>query len=465
MPKRTEMFTVITSLSKSGNVFSLYWVPSRMPSAPCQGLSHEIDSYTVFWCKRKKTFGNRCKEKLDWLDIKREDLSIKDISSLTSANIIIYEKNITHLTEEPLYSFGIAANSGNYSSGIRWSSCIVDESESPLPPLTEVESLTNSRKMDMKCNTISAVPIGFNVSYCRSFVEDFGHCDSDVHYVEINSPTTYEVLISNLNPGGRYIFSVSVLSIIGEGLQSYPKIIRLREDIPAGPPRNLEVLLMSNVSVTLSWDPPSKAQRRGRITKYKISVVPPLSENIVVPAFSEEGSVLYELKNLKAFTKYTIFISSCNSKGCSVSNPAKLSFSTLPGVPDEVENFILDVSNWRLMWDLNHCNSRVCSFDVQLPINETDYRIVTINDKEILSLHEEGIPCNYSEMKFAVRARGQDSYGHFLFGNWTTVLKEESECPSGSVFVLSQKLNVLLVPIIIQMQKGLSPVGSQICSH
>lgn len=62
--------------------------------------------------------------------------------------------------------------------------------------------------------------------------------------------------------------------------------------VPAGPPRNLEVLLMSNVSVTLSWDPPSKAQRRGRITKYKISVVPPLSENIVVPAFSEEGSVL-----------------------------------------------------------------------------------------------------------------------------------------------------------------------------
>lgn len=59
MPKKTGMFTVITTTTDKGKIYSLYWVPSHMPNRECPGSNTGIDSYSIYWCK--KTYGFRCK--------------------------------------------------------------------------------------------------------------------------------------------------------------------------------------------------------------------------------------------------------------------------------------------------------------------------------------------------------------------------------------------------------------------
>ena len=103
-------------------------------------------------------------------------------------------------------------------------------------------------KWNLKCNSISAVPLGFNVSYCKSILPDFGHCQSIgkslngllltfynsifllVEHQVVNSPLDRSLVIQDLDAGDSYIFSVSVLSLIGEGRTSVPKLITLAEE-------------------------------------------------------------------------------------------------------------------------------------------------------------------------------------------------------------------------------------------
>lgn len=113
----------------------------------------ELSNYTVFWCKSTRDFPVTCEGQLFHQDVS---------ASSTSLNITVPDKSN--------YQFAVAANQGDFSSGLSWSSCIVvangNGSQVKQVEVISVTSYTIDLAWDLPCSSQNGIITAFNIYCC-----------------------------------------------------------------------------------------------------------------------------------------------------------------------------------------------------------------------------------------------------------------------------------------------------------
>jgi len=121
-------------------------------------------------------------------------------------------------------------------------------------------------------------------------------------------------VLSGLSPYTTYTFTVSAKSFSGLGPPSEPIQARTLEDKPSGPPQGSRARPRSSTSIEVFWQPPLARLQNGKITGYNIRYthIRTGTPKILSVDGSRRSAML---TGLRKFTKYTIWVTSTNSKG------------------------------------------------------------------------------------------------------------------------------------------------------
>ncbi|KAK9700492.1 EPTP domain [Popillia japonica] len=97
----------------------------------------------------------------------------------------------------------------------------------------------------------------------------YGVKDQILKEVQLKGTSTHKYRIKDLERGVEYEFRVAGLNHIGIG-QEAMKYMHTPEGPPTGPPTNISYHFQTPDVVCITWDPPTREHRNGRIIKYDI---------------------------------------------------------------------------------------------------------------------------------------------------------------------------------------------------
>lgn len=83
-----------------------------------------------------------------------------------------------------------------------------------------------------------------------------------------SSPTSY--MLKDLQPGTAYMISLTAMNEVGQGEASRPIKLETAEEVPAGPPTDVEVRPQGTDSITVTFKAPLKHLRNGKMKGYYI---------------------------------------------------------------------------------------------------------------------------------------------------------------------------------------------------
>uniref|UniRef100_A0A671X4W5 Receptor-type tyrosine-protein phosphatase F n=1 Tax=Sparus aurata TaxID=8175 RepID=A0A671X4W5_SPAAU len=189
---------------------------------------------------------------------------------------------------------------------------------------------------------IAGEHVGYQLQYKRAEEEAFMIKDfrqTDDHFT-----------VTGLHKGASYIFKLCAKNRAGNG-EEYVKEISTPEDIPGSYPQNLSVVGLTATSTRLAWDPPSLAERNGKIVKYVVMYRDINSQHNNTNSTTETQMTI---KGLQPDTTYDIRVQAFTSKGGGPISPSVQS-RTIHLPPAFTKNFDVKTvmkSSVLLTWDM-----------------------------------------------------------------------------------------------------------------
>ncbi|XP_033636799.1 tyrosine-protein kinase receptor Tie-1-like [Asterias rubens] len=213
------------------------------------------------------------------------------------------------------YMFQVAgvtsAGRGPYSTSVEARTTV--QAPNPVEGLNLSPS-ANEIQVSWQASTGSAVnpctASSYNVTY---ELLNFDQCDPKGSPVTVNvgQVDTTTATISGLEPYSSY--RVYVIATNTGGDSSVVGDTAITADIaPSGPPRDITSTVVTNTTLSSSWDQPDCGSRRGVITHYSYTVT---STDGAVIRSNNVFSASLDLTGLKPFTHYTLSVAAGNSFG------------------------------------------------------------------------------------------------------------------------------------------------------
>ncbi|XP_023335203.1 Down syndrome cell adhesion molecule-like protein Dscam2 [Eurytemora carolleeae] len=172
-------------------------------------------------------------------------------------------------------------------------------------------------------------------------------------------------VLSGLNPDTFYSFRVQAENSLGSGYPSPVQSIRTSQDAPSGAPEQVSVKPTSSQSLLVTWRAPKPELRHGLIQGYNIFYASLESTDIQEPytvcyyrrrlvSQKEKIGTRFELKGLRKFTEYSIYLEAYNQVGTSPKSSPSVIARTLEDAPSAPPNRVecsgLDSTSLQVSW-------------------------------------------------------------------------------------------------------------------
>uniref|UniRef100_A0A672QX84 Neogenin 1a n=1 Tax=Sinocyclocheilus grahami TaxID=75366 RepID=A0A672QX84_SINGR len=253
---------------------------------------------------------------------------------------IIKEQNLQVLglvkSDEGFYQCLAENDAGNVQAGAQL--IILDQGgagPTPSAPRDVVASLVSTRFIKLTWR-LPAEPHGDDVTYSVYYsLED----NNRERIVNTSRPGEMQVTIQNLMPDTKYSFRVVAHNRNGPGESSVPLTVATQPEVQVpGPAPNLQAVVTSPSTVSLSWDMPLT----GEIQNYKIYY---MEKGMDSEQDLDVNTLSYTMTGLKKFTEYSFRVVAYNKHGPGVSTEdiSVRTYSDVPSAPPQ--NMTVEVLN------------------------------------------------------------------------------------------------------------------------
>uniref|UniRef100_A0A672QY00 Neogenin 1a n=1 Tax=Sinocyclocheilus grahami TaxID=75366 RepID=A0A672QY00_SINGR len=257
---------------------------------------------------------------------------------------IIKEQNLQVLglvkSDEGFYQCLAENDAGNVQAGAQCHVSLMHTPSSgagptPSAPRDVVASLVSTRFIKLTWR-LPAEPHGDDVTYSVYYsLED----NNRERIVNTSRPGEMQVTIQNLMPDTKYSFRVVAHNRNGPGESSVPLTVATQPEVQVpGPAPNLQAVVTSPSTVSLSWDMPLT----GEIQNYKIYY---MEKGMDSEQDLDVNTLSYTMTGLKKFTEYSFRVVAYNKHGPGVSTEdiSVRTYSDVPSAPPQ--NMTVEVLN------------------------------------------------------------------------------------------------------------------------
>uniref|UniRef100_A0A8C1ZBP9 Neogenin n=1 Tax=Cyprinus carpio TaxID=7962 RepID=A0A8C1ZBP9_CYPCA len=258
---------------------------------------------------------------------------------------IIKEQNLQVLglvkSDEGFYQCLAENDAGNVQAGAQL--IILDQGSrggagpTPSAPRDVVASLVSTRFIKLTWR-LPAEPHGDDVTYSVYYSLEGNNRE---RIVNTSRPGEMQVTIQNLMPDTKYSFRVVAHNRNGPGESSAPLRVATQPEVQVpGPAPNLQAVVTSPSTVSLSWDMPLIGN--GEIQNYKIYY---MEKGMDSEQDQEVNTLSYSMTGLKKFTEYSFRVVAYNKHGPGVSTEdiSVRTYSDVPSAPPQ--NMTVEVLN------------------------------------------------------------------------------------------------------------------------
>lgn len=393
---------LVTKIPRSNSAYELSWEIHSHQS--------QIESYTVFWCKKISSSPFQCSN-LNW--------TVVD----SSTNI----KNVSHLSEIESYELGVSANRQKLSSGIVWASCsVIREQGTDMKKVIVVHKGPSNLYISWKleCSNRIGVVSGFLIEYCASDdrCSDNFVCGSDKQSKIIEGGANRSYNLTDLMPYTNYAIFISIISNSEFYSKSRAQCTKTGEGVP-DIIDSVKIVNVTDSSISISWPPPENLN--GVLNKYRVNWG---GESVPVIGNS------YTLENLKSYTGYLISVSACTFIGCGRPSIPKYVVTDVgtPGIPSGI-HIKSSNSSWAcLSWDRPHASSLNLTYYIFQVKFFTKNNVKHKYETDPFMGNETFLPwdqcLNDGETKYNLRMRAFNELNNNtnLYGSWSEPL--EGDC-------------------------------------
>uniref|UniRef100_A0A671QUP5 Neogenin-like n=1 Tax=Sinocyclocheilus anshuiensis TaxID=1608454 RepID=A0A671QUP5_9TELE len=253
---------------------------------------------------------------------------------------IIKEQNLQVLglvkSDEGFYQCLAENDAGNVQAGAQL--IILDQGgagPTPSAPRDVVASLVSTRFIKLTWR-LPAEPHGDDVTYSVYYSLEGNNRE---RIVNTSRPGEMQVTIQNLMPDTKYSFHVVAHNRNGPGESSVPLTVATQPEVQVpGPAPNLQAVVTSPSTVSLSWDMPLT----GEIQSYKIYY---MEKGMDSEQNLDVNTLSYTMTGLKKFTEYSFRVVAYNKHGPGVSTEdiSVRTYSDVPSAPPQ--NMTVEVLN------------------------------------------------------------------------------------------------------------------------
>uniref|UniRef100_A0A671QTW4 Neogenin-like n=1 Tax=Sinocyclocheilus anshuiensis TaxID=1608454 RepID=A0A671QTW4_9TELE len=205
----------------------------------------------------------------------------------------------------------------------------------PSAPRDVVASLVSTRFIKLTWR-LPAEPHGDDVTYSVYYSLEGNNRE---RIVNTSRPGEMQVTIQNLMPDTKYSFHVVAHNRNGPGESSVPLTVATQPEVQVpGPAPNLQAVVTSPSTVSLSWDMPLT----GEIQSYKIYY---MEKGMDSEQNLDVNTLSYTMTGLKKFTEYSFRVVAYNKHGPGVSTEdiSVRTYSDVPSAPPQ--NMTVEVLN------------------------------------------------------------------------------------------------------------------------
>uniref|UniRef100_A0A671R317 Neogenin-like n=1 Tax=Sinocyclocheilus anshuiensis TaxID=1608454 RepID=A0A671R317_9TELE len=263
---------------------------------------------------------------------------------------IIKEQNLLVLglvkSDEGFYQCLAENDAGNVQSSAQL--IILDQgSAGPTPsaPRDVVASLVSTRFIKLTWR-LPAEPHGDDVTYSVYYSLEGNNRE---RIVNTSRPGEMQVTIQNLMPDTKYSFRVVAHNRNGPGESSAPLRVATQPEVQVpGPAPNLQAVVTSPSTVSLSWDMPLTGN--GEIQNYKIYY---MEKGMDSEQDLDVSTLSYTMTGLKKFTEYSFRVVAYNKHGPGVSTEdiSVRTYCDVPSAPPQNMTFeVLNSKSIMVRW-------------------------------------------------------------------------------------------------------------------
>uniref|UniRef100_A0A3B4ECB0 Neogenin 1b n=1 Tax=Pygocentrus nattereri TaxID=42514 RepID=A0A3B4ECB0_PYGNA len=207
----------------------------------------------------------------------------------------------------------------------------------PSAPRDVVASLVSTRFIKLTWR-LPLEPHGDDITYSVYYSLEGAKRE---RMINTSRPGEMQVTIQNLKPDTKYSFRVVAHNKHGPGESSVPLRVATQAEVQVpGPAPNLQAVVLSPSSVSLSWDKPLTGN--GEIQNYKLYY---MEKGLGNEKDIEVSGLSYTMTGLKKFTEYSFRVVAYNKHGPGVSTEdvSVQTYSDVPGGPPQ--NLTVEVLN------------------------------------------------------------------------------------------------------------------------
>ncbi|XP_014481132.1 PREDICTED: uncharacterized protein LOC106747764 isoform X2 [Dinoponera quadriceps] len=308
VPTQSEVISLepnaFTKIAYNETLYELSWKPP---------ISENIKNYTIFWCEDIRDRPYQCTGYLDWVHVPK--------------NTTMY--NVTVSNPSKVYQFAISSNTERTSSGMVWASCTVIHNKVTSKMKDVWINSIGSRSIEvgwkLDCSDRVGIIDGFNIYYCPIISPYKQQCQENTrkNITIVAGPHTIHGTARELQPYTTYMLYVTVLTKFGEGSNSDSLFNTTLEDAPSTPPQDLQVVNVTNTTITLEWKPPQ--EMNGVLRYYEVRY------NGRVLKVEDADVLSIQVTDLEPYTKYNISVRACTISCSNVTSVEQITEIGIPG--------------------------------------------------------------------------------------------------------------------------------------
>uniref|UniRef100_A0A182QEN3 Roundabout n=1 Tax=Anopheles farauti TaxID=69004 RepID=A0A182QEN3_9DIPT len=348
--REDDGYFVCSALSVAGSVTSRVYLqvdsnlppqsqqifnPELLPSAPGQPKAANITNtnVTLIWARGQDKLRTNAIASYT-IEFHSTDDRDMDVGwQIALRQIAGNTATVTGLSPETGYIFSVRAENGMGFSAPSPVSTLIrtlsSDDRVTIPEEMETARMVLSGKIleliDIIALTSTSVrlewqlQIGGSEEYIEGFYVRYRELDSDVQrysMLPIPNSETESHIITNLNKFTQYEFFLTPYFKNLEGKPSNAKIVRTLEDMPTGPPTNIQAGMLNLTAGWVRWSPPLREHQHGPVVGYKIQVKSGNNASKLLAQMtlnSTTTSVM--LNNLTTGSSYTIRVAMFNRLG------------------------------------------------------------------------------------------------------------------------------------------------------
>ncbi|XP_032682299.1 uncharacterized protein LOC116849327 isoform X2 [Odontomachus brunneus] len=326
VPTQTEISSLepnaFTKIAYNETLYELSWKPPVVKN---------IKNYTIYWCEDTRDRPYQCTGYLDWVHVPK--------------NTTMY--NVTVSNPSKVYQFAISTNTEQISSGMVWASCTVIHNKVTSKMKDVWINSIGSRSIEvgwkLDCSDRVGIIDGFNIYYCPIVSPYKLQCQENTkkNITIVAGPHTIHGTARELQPYTTYMLYVTVLTKFGEGTSSDVLYNTTLEDAPSTPPQDLQVVNVTNTTISLQWKQPK--EMNGVLRYYEVQY-----NNGQKQLRVEELSI--ELTNLDPYTIYNISVRACTISCSNLTSVVQLTEIGVPGKINKPYSYFTNGSETILKW-------------------------------------------------------------------------------------------------------------------